>query len=55
MKGAESILMHRERNIIAVRATQGTNTVVQVSKPIQIYLKSHRLLDIAENEWRGSG
>jgi len=30
MKGAESILMHRERNIIAVRATQGTNTVVQV-------------------------
>ena len=27
---AESILMHKERNIIAVRATSGESTVVQV-------------------------
>lgn len=28
---AEGILMHRSKNIIALRATQGTKTVVQVS------------------------
>ena len=28
---AEGVLMHRERNVIAVRATQGEQTVIQVS------------------------
>ena len=28
---AEGILMHRSKNIIALRATQGTKTVIQVS------------------------
>ena len=27
---AEGILMHRSKNIIALRATQGTKTVIQV-------------------------
>lgn len=30
--------MHRSKNIIALRATQGTKTVIQVSEPIIIFL-----------------
>ena len=41
---AEGVLMHRERNIIAVRASQGdTNTVVQVR--IFLIFKVDRLSD----------
>ena len=33
---AEGILMHREQNIIAVRASTGENSVIQVSQDHQM-------------------
>ena len=36
---AEGILMHRSKNIIALRATQGTKTVIQVSPKIISFIQ----------------
>ena len=40
---AEGILMHREQNIIAVRASTGENAVIQVSQDHQM---EHELIQI---------